>query len=148
MTEIERAAEWFENRAKTTPMSGARRMFELASESLREKANGVTAKEWISVNDKLPGKNGSYLVCSDAGQIYICELIESSKQTNLSIQHRLPSKAGAYIFYSAIARLIICRVIDYIDSDAFGYECLTASHWLPLPNPPQTTVCADHTGEE
>jgi hypothetical protein len=45
MTEIERASEWFANRAKTTPMQGARRMFELAAEALREKANGVTAQE-------------------------------------------------------------------------------------------------------
>lgn len=61
MKEFEKAAEWFENRAKTTPMPGARRMFELAAESLREKAIGVTVQEWISVDERLPEK-GEYLV--------------------------------------------------------------------------------------
>ena len=34
MEEIEKAAEWFERRAKSTPMQGARKMFELAAEAL------------------------------------------------------------------------------------------------------------------
>ena len=35
---IEQAAAWFEERAKTTPMPGAREMFEIAAAALREKA--------------------------------------------------------------------------------------------------------------
>ena len=62
LAEIEKAAEWFENRAKATPMPGARRMSELAAEALREKANGVTAQEWISVEERLPDEKGEYIV--------------------------------------------------------------------------------------
>ena len=45
LVEIERAAEWFEKRAENKPMPMARKMFELAGETLREKANGVTVQE-------------------------------------------------------------------------------------------------------
>lgn len=41
----ERAAIWFENRAKNTPMPGAKRMFELAGKALREKANAADVVE-------------------------------------------------------------------------------------------------------
>jgi hypothetical protein len=34
---IEQAAVWFEERAKNTPMPGARKMFEIAAAALREK---------------------------------------------------------------------------------------------------------------
>lgn len=34
MKEFEKVAKWFENRAKNTPMPGARWMFELAAEAL------------------------------------------------------------------------------------------------------------------
>ena len=34
----EQAAAWFEDRAKNTPMPGAREMFKIAAEALREKA--------------------------------------------------------------------------------------------------------------
>ena len=37
-TTIEQAAAWFAERAKTTPMPGARAMFEIAAAALREKA--------------------------------------------------------------------------------------------------------------
>ena len=36
-TTIEQAAVWFANRAKDTPMPGARAMFEIAADALREK---------------------------------------------------------------------------------------------------------------
>lgn len=35
---IQQAAEWFEKRAKDTPMPGARAMFEIAAAAVREKA--------------------------------------------------------------------------------------------------------------
>lgn len=66
LVEIERAAEWFEKRAENTPMPMARKMFELAGEALREKANGVTVQEWISVKDRLP-KNFSTVVGYEPG---------------------------------------------------------------------------------
>ena len=62
LVEIERAAEWFEKRAENTPMPMARKMFELAGEALREKANGVTVQEWISVKDRLP-EHGDVVLC-------------------------------------------------------------------------------------
>lgn len=34
----EQAAAWFENRMKNTPMAGAREMYRMAAEALREKA--------------------------------------------------------------------------------------------------------------
>ena len=54
----EKAAEWFANRAKDTPMPGAREMFEIAADALRENA----AQEWISVKDRLPEKDIRVLV--------------------------------------------------------------------------------------
>lgn len=43
----EQAAAWFENRAKNTSMSGAREMFRLAAEALREKAEREDPKPLI-----------------------------------------------------------------------------------------------------
>ena len=33
-------------------------------------ANGVTVKQWIPVTERLPEKEGSYLVCSKTGKVY------------------------------------------------------------------------------
>lgn len=38
MNNIQRAIAWFESRATNTPMAGAREMFQIALEALREKA--------------------------------------------------------------------------------------------------------------
>ena len=32
-------------------------------------ANGVTVQEWISVDDRLPERTGSYIVCTDKGAV-------------------------------------------------------------------------------
>ena len=45
---IEKAAEWFENRAKNTPMQGAKAMFELAAVLLREKAEREKGCEYCT----------------------------------------------------------------------------------------------------
>ena len=51
LVEVERAAEWFEKRAENTPMPMARKMFKLAGEALREKANGVTVQGVTDTED-------------------------------------------------------------------------------------------------
>lgn len=38
MNKIQRAIAWYESRAANTPMAGAREMFQIALEALREKA--------------------------------------------------------------------------------------------------------------
>lgn len=45
---IEKAAEWFENRAKNTPMQGAKSMFELVAVLLREKAEKEKGCEYCT----------------------------------------------------------------------------------------------------
>jgi hypothetical protein len=62
---VERAAEWFEERAENTPMPMTRKMFELAGEALREKANGVTVQEWVSVEERLPNTDEKCLLCME-----------------------------------------------------------------------------------
>lgn len=100
MTEIEKAAEWFENRARATPMPGACRMFELAAESLREKANGVTVQEWISVDDPpktYRDENGElipFLVCCK-GTVYPFRALYDGKNWGdgigvLKVTHWMP----------------------------------------------------------
>ena len=69
LVDVERAAEWFEKRAENTPMPMARKMFESAGEALREKANGVTVHEWISVDERIPQNFVSVLgYMTDAGE--------------------------------------------------------------------------------
>ena len=50
MSDLQQAIAWFEGRAQNTPMPGARKMFQIALEALREKEG----REWISVRDRKP----------------------------------------------------------------------------------------------
>ncbi len=52
MTNEERrkAAEWFRNRAKNCPMSGARRMYEIATEALEERERNEQP-HWIPATE-------------------------------------------------------------------------------------------------
>ena len=63
MTNEERrkATEWFRNRAKNCPMSGARRMYEIATEALEERERNEQP-HWIPVSERLP-ENGKYVLC-------------------------------------------------------------------------------------
>ena len=96
----EKAAEWFAERAKNTPMPGTREMFEIAADALRE--NPV--QQWISVNDRLPEPftsvlayvpseaplplvHESYFV--DAPQVWVC-IIEKQPWKQGAVTHWMP----------------------------------------------------------
>lgn len=52
MTDIEQAIAWYEGRAEHTPMAGTKKMFQIALEALREKAE--REQDWIRVEDRKP----------------------------------------------------------------------------------------------
>ena len=74
--------------------------------------DGVTVQEWISVKDRLPEKDGEYLV----------------RFVNKEIQNaEYESKCGGFGNWLAI-------MWDE-DADWFPYAGIT--HWMPLPKPPK-----------
>ena len=107
------AAVWFENRAKNTPMPGARGMFEMAAAVLREKANGVTMQEWISVKDRLPDTAERVLVCKTwRGRVY---------KPEYGYYQDFPNQKGCW----------------YVLTEYGYYPQREVTHWMPLPQPPK-----------
>lgn len=78
--------------------------------------------EWISVKERLPEKNGSYLTCNDSGMIDIDSFtLDAYKLDNYDFA-RYKGKKKA-LFYS-------------YDSE-WGYgEASAVTHWMPLPEKP------------
>lgn len=68
--------------------------------------------EWISVGDKLPEENRTAVVsCVECGATYRREPIA--------------------------ARLYDGHWVDFDDDDIEYQLCVTVTHWLPLPEPPE-----------
>ena len=109
LAEIERAAEWFEKRTKNTPMPVARKMFELAGESLREKAHGATIPEWISVKDRLP-EDFEFIIVANWDENHTPRVV---KRKALMAREYWGIVTGFY---------------------AHGQQ---VTHWMPLPQPPK-----------
>lgn len=61
--ERRKATEWFRNRAKNCPMSGSRRMYEIATEALEEHERNEQPR-WIPVTERLPEPDTNVLVRS------------------------------------------------------------------------------------
>ena len=72
-------------------------------------ANGVTVQEWISVKDRLPEEEERVLIYT---------------KTNITNYGTYTKRYGAY------------RKEGFICQDGFMW-LNTASHWMPLPQPPK-----------
>ena len=86
-------------------------------------ANGVTVQEWISVNDRLPQKDGSYLVTVNYfGKNQCIDVLGFVKDGETVDKYTLAGQKYVWYFY---------------DSE-YGYVLThSVTHWMPLPQPPK-----------
>ena len=94
----------------------------LAIEAL-EKENGVTVQEWISVEDRLPEKDGSYLVVSNYfGNHQRINVRSFAKAGETVSEYDLAGEKNVWYRYD-----IEC-----------GYLSINSiTHWMPLPQLPK-----------
>ena len=86
-------------------------------------ANGVTVQEWISVKDRLPEKDGTYLVTTN------------SFGDRQSVKLRWFAKDGENIDAYDLAGQ---KDVWYLYDIECGYVSIkTVTHWMPLPQPPK-----------
>ena len=86
-------------------------------------ANGVTVQEWISVKDRLPQKDGSYLVTTnyfDTDQAI--NILCFAKDGETVDEYDLAGQKYAWYFYDS--------EYGYVSTDS-------VTHWMPLPQPPK-----------
>ena len=85
--------------------------------------NGVTVQEWISVKDRLPEKDGTYLVTTN------------SFGDRQSVKLRWFAKDGENIDAYDLAGQ---KDVWYLYDIECGYVSIkTVTHWMPLPLPPK-----------
>ena len=86
-------------------------------------ANGVTVQEWISVDDRLPEKDGAYLVTTNSfGDRQSVKLRWFAKNGENVDAHDLAGQKDVWYLYD-----IEC-----------GYVPINSvTHWMPLPLPPK-----------
>ena len=86
-------------------------------------ANGITVHEWISVKDRLPEEDGSYLVTTNSfGDRQSVKLRWFAKDGENVDAHDLAGQKDVWYLYD-----IECGYVS-IDS---------VTHWMPLPEPPK-----------
>ena len=86
-------------------------------------AHGVTVQEWISVDDRLPEKDGAYLVTTNG---------VSGLQ---NVKFRWFAKDGEMVEAHDLARQ---KDVWYLYDIECGYVSIkTVTHWMPLPEPPK-----------
>ena len=86
-------------------------------------ANGVTVQEWISVKDRLPEKDGAYLVTTN------------SFGDRQSVKLRWFAKDGENVDAYDLAGQ---KDVWYLYDIECGYVSIkTVTHWMPLPLPPK-----------
>ena len=86
-------------------------------------AHGVTAQEWISVDDRLPDRDGWYLVTTN----YF-----DKRQT---INIRCFAKDGEKVDEYDLAGQ---KYVWYFYDREYGYVSTNyVTHWMPLPQPPK-----------
>ena len=94
----------------------------LAIEALK-KENGVTVQEWISVKDRLPEKDGAYLVTTN------------SFGDRQSVKLRWFAKDGENVDAYDLAGQ---KDVWYLYDIECGYVSINSvTHWMPLPQPPK-----------
>ena len=85
--------------------------------------NGVTVQEWISVKDRLPEEDGSYLVTTN------------SFGDRQSVKFRWFAKDGENVDAYDLAGQ---KDVWYLYDSECGYVSIkTVTHWMPLPLPPK-----------
>ena len=72
-------------------------------------SNGVTVQEWISVDDRLPECEGSYIVYTERGSIYANHFYTEKRFASGYVREAQWSKRGT----------------------------VNVTHWMPLPEPPK-----------
>ena len=86
-------------------------------------SNGVTVQEWISVKDRLPENDGSYLVTMNSfgGRKYI-GVRWFAKDGEMVNEYELAGQENVWYYH---------------DSE-WGYISIdSVTHWMPLPQPPK-----------
>ena len=76
-------------------------------------AHGVTVQGWISVEDRLPEEDGSYLVSTERGTVYANHFYAAKQFTSIYI--------GEYMREAEWSQRGKTKV----------------THWMPLPQPPK-----------
>ena len=86
-------------------------------------ANGVTVQEWISVEDRLPEKDGAYLtVINCFGYHSIIKVRYFAKDGEAVDEYNLAGEKYVWYFYDS--------EYGYVSTDS-------VTHWMPLPEPPK-----------
>ena len=86
-------------------------------------SNGVTVQEWISVYDRLPERDGAYLVTTNG---------VSGLQ---NVKTRWFAKDGEMVDAYDLAGQ---KDVWYLYDSECGYVSIkTVTHWMPLPEPPK-----------
>ena len=85
--------------------------------------HGVTVQEWIPVKDRLPEKDGSYLVTSNYfGNNQCIDVLGFVKDGETVDKYELAGQKYVWYFY---------------DSE-YGYVSThSVTHWMPMPQPPK-----------
>lgn len=85
-------------------------------------ANGVTIQTWIPVSERLPGKNGDYLVFIRSPFGGWREVAGFAKDGGEVNEYDLGG----------------CENVWYDYDSEYGYIAFeSVTHWMPLPNPPK-----------
>ena len=86
-------------------------------------SNGVTVQEWISVNDRLPEADGSYLVTTDCfGRYQKINIRSFAKDGETVSKYDLAGEKNVWYRYDS--------EYGYVSTDS-------VTHWMPLPVPPK-----------
>jgi hypothetical protein len=131
----EQATAWFADRAKNTPMPGAREMFDLAAAALREKAEREDPPIKMVIPEGIDEQALMEMIRNAPVQILPCEPV----QEWISVKDRLPEKfvdVLSYCDHNASFQ------IDCVDEKGkwyseYKYSGYTVTHWMPLPQPPK-----------
>ena len=89
-----------------------------------ENENGVTVPKWISVDDRLPEKDGAYLTVTSifVDKRRFIELTYFAKDGSLVDEYELAGRKNVWYFYNLVG--------DRVSTDR-------VTHWMPLPEPPR-----------
>ena len=89
-------------------------------------ANGVTVQKWIPVTERLPDKDGDYLVVKKIfNNIIIQDVLSFAKDSR---------KVDKYDFHRGWK-----NVWYYYDSEWGHITVDSVTYWMPLPEPPKVT---------
>ena len=86
-------------------------------------SNGVTVQEWISVDDRLPERDGAYLTAvKHFGKHKGININSFAKDGKTVDEYELAGQKYVWYFYDS--------EYGYVSTDS-------VTHWMPLPQPPK-----------